>query len=66
MSAPVPLLPPDPGDREETDCLAEFVIRVRVLPGDIPRAVRVRSWLKVGLRHYGIKSEGFVDPPPPK
>jgi hypothetical protein len=66
VNEPAPLLPPRPGDQGEADCLAEFVIRVRVLPGEVPRAVRVKRWLKLGLRHFRIVNEGFVDLPPKK
>jgi hypothetical protein len=61
MSDPVPLLPRPPGGDRDADSLAEFTLRVRVLPGEVPRAARVRRWLKLGLRYFGIVNAGFVD-----
>jgi len=31
-------------------------LRVRILPDDIPRAIRMRRFLKAALRSYGIKA----------
>jgi hypothetical protein len=57
------LLPRPPGGDGDADSLAEFTIKLRVLPGQVPRAVRVKRWLKLGLRHFGIINDGFVDEP---
>ena len=52
------LLPADRGGpmTEPADDLpAESWLHVRVLDSDTPRAVRLRHWLKEGLRRHGIK-----------
>jgi hypothetical protein len=46
MNAPTPV----------DDFPVESWLSVRVLDGDTPRAVRMRHWLKQGLRSFGIKA----------
>ena len=41
---------PKPAD----DWPAETWLRIQVEPGDTPAAIRMRHWLKAGLRAYGI------------
>jgi hypothetical protein len=36
------------------DWPAETWLRIRVKPDDVPGAIRVRRWLKAGLRSYGL------------
>ncbi len=33
----------------------EFIVKVRVEKGNAPGIVRVRRWLKAGLRGYGLR-----------
>ncbi|MGE4160033.1 MAG: hypothetical protein AB7F75_13155 [Planctomycetota bacterium] len=37
----------------------EFTLRLRVLKGDVPGALRVRQALKTLLRAYGLRNEGL-------
>jgi hypothetical protein len=34
----------------------EFVVTIRVLPARTPAAIRLRQWLKIGLRALGLKA----------
>jgi len=43
--------------RPADDWPAETWLRVRVKPGDTAAAIRVRHWLKSGLRTWGIVVE---------
>lgn len=48
---------PPPAD----DFPAVTWLQVRILPGGPPRAIRMRQWLKRGLRDYGIKVVAMPD-----
>lgn len=51
MAQTLPTLP-DP------DCeMGPTWVLVRPLPRDVPSAIRVRAWLKRGLRDFGLKVE---------
>jgi hypothetical protein len=39
-----------PTDRER------FVVHVEALPDSVPAAVRIKGWLKRGLRGFGLKA----------
>ncbi|MSR55801.1 MAG: hypothetical protein EXS09_21370 [Gemmataceae bacterium] len=39
-------------------------LQVRFQPGDTPRAIRMRHWLKIGLRTFGIKAERLTGKQP--
>jgi hypothetical protein len=34
----------------------EFLVRVRAKPDPVPAAVRLRRWLKLGLRGFGMRA----------
>ncbi|HVK11060.1 MAG TPA: hypothetical protein VM597_19985 [Gemmataceae bacterium] len=42
----------------------ESWLQIRVLPCDVPGAVRVRQWLKVGLRSFGVRAVRVSGVPP--
>lgn len=49
--------------RDRPDSLEYFTITFRALPGRVPAAIRVRHFLKLALRAYGLVNEGIGDPP---
>jgi hypothetical protein len=55
----MPDQPPPADDFPETTW-----VKLRILPGDTPRAIRMRHFLKSALRAWGIKCEGFSGPTP--
>jgi hypothetical protein len=60
----VPLLPPAPGGgAAPRDSLEHFTLTSRALPSHIPARIRVRQFLKVALRSFGLVNEGFRDSP---
>jgi hypothetical protein len=60
----VPLLPPAPdGGAAQRDSLEHFTLTFRALPSSIPARIRVRQFLKVALRAFGLVNEGFLDGP---
>jgi hypothetical protein len=50
------------GMGEQRDSLERFTLTFKALPGTMPLAVRVRRFLKLALRRFGLVSEGFGEP----
>jgi hypothetical protein len=48
---------------DQPDSLERFTLTFRALPSEIPARIRVRRFLKVALRAFGLVNEGFVDGP---
>ena len=52
-------------NQQPTDDWPDTVwLQVRVKPGDTPKAIRMRHWLKCGLRAFGIKAETLTGKQP--
>ena len=49
----------DERPRPRDDFPERVWLEVRILPDDIPRAIRMRRFLKAALRAYGIRAEGI-------
>jgi hypothetical protein len=70
LSEPVPLLPPAAASAAQRDSLARFRITLSDEgdPLGLGRssAIRVRLFLKVAKRAFGLANEGIEDAPPPR
>ncbi len=46
------------------DGFERFTLTFRALPSEVPARIRVRKFLKVALRSFGLVNEGFAVAPP--
>jgi hypothetical protein len=56
--------PPDAIGKPVDDYPESHWLKITILPGSTPRAIRMRHWLKRGLRDYGIRVEAMPDDRP--